>query len=288
MKRIFAPEPRQGWVLIFLFALSVSTMVLDHQQHAFEFLRGRFASWLYPVQRMAAAPYGWMRGLTEYRLTRQSLQAENKRLQEQLLAQEGRLQKLLTLERENSGLRELFHALPSQRDQFSVAEIVQVTADPFRQTLLIDKGARDGVYVGQPLLDSRGVMGKVIKTYTAESRALLLTDPTHKIPVESNRNGVRAIVMGTGFSDRLALQYVMGAVDIKEGDLMVTSGIGGGFPRGYPVGVVTYIAQETNEPFLTIRLTPSAAMDRGHQVLLLNALQNKNKIKKESKKVLLP
>jgi len=141
--------------------------------------------------------------------------------------------------------------------------------DPFSRRIVLNKGSREGVHEGQSLIDSRGVMGQVVHVGPFTSNALLITDPSHALPVQVNRNGLRAVAIGTGPLNRLRLSHVTNDADIAEGDTLVTSGLGGRFPRGYPVGRVVSIERDKGRPFASIVVEPSAELERNREVLLV-------------------
>ncbi|MBU2323899.1 MAG: rod shape-determining protein MreC, partial [Gammaproteobacteria bacterium] len=141
--------------------------------------------------------------------------------------------------------------------------------NPFTHRILIDKGERDGVFLGQPVLDASGLMGQVVEVMPYAARVLLLTDVTHSIPVQVNRNGLRAIATGTGNPERLELRHVADTADIKEGDLLVSSGLGQRFPAGYPVATVTEVIHDSGQPFAIVRAVPTANLNRSRYMLLV-------------------
>ncbi len=152
-----------------------------------------------------------------------------------------------------------------------VAEIVNVSPDPLKQTIVIDKGADDDVYIGQAVIDAYGLVGQVVEVNDAQARVILISDSRHSIPVQVNRNGVRAIAEGAGQIDTLLLANVVATTDVKAGDLLVSSGLGQRFPVGYPVGVVESVVQDPGKPFLNVVVRPSAKLDRSRYVLLVFA-----------------
>lgn len=202
-------------------------------------------------------------------VSREALQGENERLRRENLILQGRTQQMASLQAENIRLRGLLNSTALLRDDVLVAELIGVSPDPVRQQVVLNKGDSDGVYVGQPLIDADGLMGQVVEVSEFTSRVLLITDATHSIPVQVNRNGVRAIAEGTGSLSSLEVHHVSATTDINEGDLLVSSGLGGRFPVGYPVAVVTAVERDPGQPFARIRAQPTAALDRSRHVLLV-------------------
>lgn len=201
--------------------------------------------------------------------SRSQLLGENARLQRENLVLQGRSQKMASLQAENVRLRALLNSAALLRDDVLVAELIGVSPDPVRHQLVLNKGEADGVFVGQPLIDAEGLMGQVVEVSTLTSRVLLITDSTHSIPVQVNRNGVRAIAEGTGLLGTLEIHHVAATTDIQPGDLLVSSGLGGRFPFGYPVAVVRSVERDPGQAFARVLATPSAALDRSRHVLLV-------------------
>lgn len=201
--------------------------------------------------------------------SRNELIAENEKLKTEALLLQGRLQKLAALTEQNVRLRELLNSSALVDEKVEVAELIGVDPNPFTHRILINKGERDGVFLGQPVLDARGLMGQVVELMPYTSRVLLLTDTTHSIPVQVNRNGLRAIASGTGNPERLELRHVADTADIKEGDLLVSSGMGQRFPAGYPVATVNEVIHDSGQPFAIVRAIPTAALNRSRYMLLV-------------------
>ena len=200
---------------------------------------------------------------------------ENERLLRENLVLQGRTQQMAALQAENVRLRALLNSTAMLRDDVLVAEILGVSPDPVRHQLVLNKGEADGVTVGQPLIDADGLMGQIVEVSALTSRALLITDATHSIPVQVNRNGVRAIAEGTGSLGALEVRQVSATTDIEVGDLLETSGLGGRFPGGYPVAVVTEIERDPGKMFAHVVARPSAALDRSRHVLLVFSTHGK-------------
>ncbi len=244
-------------------------MVVDARFDYLKPVRSQLGLVLSPFYGIADFPVRAWEGVRDQFTSRSELLAENERLKAEQLLMQRRLQKLATLTEQNVRLRELLNSSALVDDKVLVGELIGVDPNPFTQRILIDKGEKDGVFQGQPVLDASGLMGQVVEVMPYTARVLLLTDTTHSIPVQVNRNGLRAIAVGTGNPERLELRYVADTADIKEGDLLVSSGLGQRFPAGYPVAVVKEVLHDTGGPFATIRAVPTAKMNRSRYVLLV-------------------
>lgn len=207
----------------------------------------------------------WMSTSTK---SRSQLAHDIESLEAEVLLLKAKNQRMAALAAENVRLRELLNSSALVDEKVRIAELVGVSPDPLHHEVIINKGADEGLYVGLPVLDAQGLMGQVIKVEAKQSRVLLITDASHAIPVIVNRNGVRSIAEGVGRLQELSLRFVAQSTDIKVGDLLVSSGMGGHFPAGYPVGVVASIQNDPGQPFLSVRLKPSAQLDRSRYVLL--------------------
>lgn len=224
---------------------------------------------LAPAQQAAMMPGAISDWYSESSSTREELRAENKQLKARNLVLETRAQRLASLETENIELRELLSASEQVDDRVLVTSVIAVDPDPFTQQILINKGGEDGAFIGQPVLDAYGLLGQVIDVSPYSSRVLMIADSNHAIPVQVNRNGVRAIAVGTGALDELELIYVPNTADIIPGDLLVSSGLGGRYPRGYPVATVTRVDNIPGKSFAQVMAEPSARLDRSRHLLLV-------------------
>ncbi len=246
-------------------------MVADARFDKLSTVRSTIATGLAPVYWLGNAPYeftDWVAGLFE---NKTDLQQENEDLRARLLILERRALKYAALASENNELRRLMNSSEVLDDRVIVGEVVSVSPDPFSHEVIINKGRRDGVVPGQAILDAHGLMGQVVQSSQLTSRVLLVSDSSHAVPVEVVRNGLRAIMLGTGDSDTLDLVHVPDTADIREGDLLVSSGLGGRFPRGYPVAEVSRITKEQGEPFVSIEATPKAQLNQSRLVLVVFA-----------------
>lgn len=227
-----------------------------------------------PVWWLAAAPGRLFDGAGELFASRSALQAENERLHRELQVNTSRMHRLLAVAEENQRLRELLGGTRGYRLNAQLAGIIDVDLDPSRQRIVLDVGSADGVRVGQAMIDAGGVLGQVIEVTPRHATALLLTDPEHAVPVQVARSGLRTIAYGTGRTDRLRLPSIPQSGDIRVGDRLVTSGIGGRFPAGFPVGVVEQVGPDETQLFIVAEARPAARLDRGLEVLLVSNVED--------------
>lgn len=258
--------------LAFIF-ISMALMYTDKQQHHLDNVRQGIGTAMYPLQVVVDAPVRFWNWMTESTTSRNQLEIENARLRTEQLLTRARLQRLNALEAENERLRALLEARGRVRDDIRVAEILSIDTNPFGHSLIINAGSDDGVFEGQALVDADGVIGQVIRPGTMTSEGMLISDPGHALPVEVNRNGLRTIAMGTGENDKLTLLAVVNNADIEVGDLLVTSGLGGAFPTGYPVAVVDTVTRIPQAPYAEVTARPSASLGQVREVMLVNAEQ---------------
>lgn len=222
-----------------------------------------------PVYEVMSWPGRFSERLVEAGMSDEAVREENRYLRSQLLVLSGRLQKFSELAAENARLRGLIDSTIVVDGRVLIAEIVGVDADPFRHIVMVNKGAPDGVYIGQSVLDARGIMGQVVEVGPQSARVMLIADREHALPVRIARNGIRAIVAGNGEIDQLTLQYVPESADVKVGDLLLSSGLGLRYPSGYPVGVITRVNKTGGSEFADIQARPVAELDRSRHVLML-------------------
>ncbi|TDJ43663.1 MAG: rod shape-determining protein MreC [Gammaproteobacteria bacterium] len=262
-------EPNPGPRLVVICILSIALMVTDNRNQTLQTVRSMLGTAVYPIRVLIDAPATFGRWLSESFSTRATLLDENLELNERILVQSARLQRLAALEAENARLRALLESTAKIGDRVLIAEIMSVDMNPFRHRIVINKGSSDDVYVGQALIDAQGIIGQVTRDQVYSAEALLITDVDHALPVELLRNRLRTIAVGTGDLGRLSLPYLPRNADVVEGDLLVTSGLGGTFPPGYPVGSVSKITRNSGQQFLVIDATPAAALNRIREVLLI-------------------
>ena len=253
-----------GWL-----ALAIALIVLDHRGGWLSRMRAQMALVAQPLWRLAAMPSEIGDALRDGVATRSQLQRENETLRNALLVSGARIARLQTAAGDNVRLTGMLGAVRREGFDVQLVPILDVDLDPTHQRLVLDAGSRDGVGLGQSGVDAGGLLGQVVAVTPSTSTLLLLTDPDHAVPVLVQRNGIRLVAYGTGRSDRIELANVPTSGDVRVGDRIVTSGLGGRFPPGFPVGTVSELRPDESRAFLVGELKPAAQLDRGRDVLLL-------------------
>jgi rod shape-determining protein MreC len=252
-----------------LVSLSVVLMVMDHKYKSLESVRDALSLLVYPIQLVVELPGSMSDWFNESLSTRRKLQEEVDSLRTQYFMQQAQMQKFSALQQENIRLRELLDSSFEIGEKVLIAELMSVNLDPYKHQVMINKGELHDIYPGQPLVDAEGVMGQVVHAGPYSSTAMLITDTSHAIPVQVNRNGLRSIALGSGTINRLELPYIPNSADIQPGDLLITSGLGGRFPPGYPVATVTAVQHDPGNAFASVVATPLAHLNRSREVLLI-------------------
>lgn len=268
-RNIIGRGPPLGAGLFFLGLVSVGTMMLDHRSNYLETVRmwmGTAANPIYTVVQAPSQAWGWLTGSFA---DRGRLRLENAELSEQLRVARVKLLQFDSLRQENLRLRQVREASAGVGGRTMIAEIMRVDVDPFRHRVRINKGADHGVFRGQPVLDAFGIVGQTVQVDKYSSTLILISDAEHAIPIQVNRNGIRSIAVGTGELSKLSLPYLTVESDVKPGDLLVSSGLDGIFPAGYPVATVTKVERNPAETFALVEARPLAQLDRDREVLLL-------------------
>ena len=269
LKPLFKQSSLLGLHAIFLIFFALVLMVFDRQFPYFSKIRSQMMVVIYPLQVVIDQPTQFFLWLQNSVSAQQEVLAENAQLRARQLLLQAKLQRLLVIERENLQLRELLNSSSHLAGKVVIAQLLAVDLDPLTREVTLDKGSRDGVFHGQPVLDAYGVMGQVIEVGPFTCRILLINDGRSAIPVQNNRNGLRSVAAGTNFTDRLALLNMPITADIVKGDLFVTSGLGGKFPYGYPIGRVVSVEQKSGGRFADILLEPSAHVGSSRLVMLV-------------------
>ncbi len=266
MKPIFARGISNQFRLALAILLSVTLLVSNDR---LEPARQSISSVLSPLQYVANVPGALLDWFAEAIATRNMLQQQNAELLRQQLLMSERLQRFEHLRQENERLRALLGSPVHMDAKKVVAEVMEVASDPFRHYVVLDHGKQSGVYVGQPVVDARGVVGQVVEVNALTSRVLLISDATHAIPVRVTRNDVRLIAQGTGELDELELRHVAKSTDLRIGDLLVSSGLGNRFPEGYPVARILRVEKDDGQSYAKVVAQPLAALDRIRYLLLI-------------------
>lgn len=257
-----------GLRTLLLVSVSLGLMALDQNGNSLRPVRESIAWLISPVLWTAALPSAATEKIASIK-TRGQLEAENAQYEKDQLVLRARLTKLESLEAENQRIRELLASTTNIKDRVQIAEIIAVNQDPYRHQIMLNKGSNDGVYRGQALVDATGIMGQIVEVGPNTSQALLITDPDHGIPVEINRTGLQTIALGRGDGRGLKLPFLPSNADVRNGDLLVSSALGGRFPVGYPVGQIYEVRHTAGEHFMEAVAYPSAKLHQGRQALLV-------------------
>jgi len=268
-KALFAEEPDSGYRLLAAGLLAALLVFVDTRLDWLQPVRAALSWATEPVIGLADLPRQAVVAIDDAFTLRSTLAEDNARLRQENLVLKRHVQRLASMTAENARLRELLDSSALLDSSVSVAEIIGFDPDPSRMEVVVNKGAEAGLFVGQPVLDAEGILGQVLTVGSGQSRVILVTDRRHGVPIEISRNGVRGIVVGGGRSGMLNLQYMPVSADLREGDTLVSSGLGGVFPRGYPVATVVRIERIPGDTFMTVTAQPAAAVGRSRQVLLL-------------------
>jgi len=273
-----APTPRSGHLvntlrLLAYLMLALVLLVGDHRSDWLERVRVGANVVVAPLWWLAGLPSRLGHWLSITAATHTRLAEDNTRLRNELLILSARQARLQVEAEENARLRGLMAAADRGGLDVQLAPILNVDLDPSRQRLVLNIGSRAGVRAGQSVIDAGGLLGQVIAVTPGTATVLLLTDLDHAVPVVVARSGVRLVAYGTGRSDRLELRNIAVSGDVQIGDTLITSGMGGRFPPGFPVGTVIALHPDDTQAFLIADLAPAAQLDRGRDVLLLHEIK---------------
>jgi rod shape-determining protein MreC len=266
---IIGRGPPLGASFFFLSIVSITLMVMDHRSNYLESAKMWMSTAVHPFYQVVQAPFAVWGWLTGSFADRANLRDENERLTEELRVARIKALEFESLSEENRRLRAIRAASQGMGERTLIAEIIHVDVDPFRHRVRINKGADDEVFKGQPVLDAFGIVGQVTRVdrYTAE--LILISDNEHATPVQVNRNGIRSIAVGTGDVNKLTLPFLTVESDVKTDDLLVSSGLDGVFPAGYPVARISKVERDPSQTFAVVEAKPLAQLDRTREVLLL-------------------
>ena len=256
MKPIFSRGPSLQIRLILAVLVALGIIIADSRLGTFSQIRTYMDTAVSPFYFVSNAPRELLDGVSQTLASRDQLELENRALRQELLLK-------------NSELRELLGSPLRQDEQKMVTQVISTVNDPYSDQVVIDKGSVNGVYEGQPVISDKGVVGQVVAVAKLTSRVLLICDATHALPIQVLRNDIRVIAAGNGCTDDLQLEHLPANTDIRVGDVLVTSGLGGRFPEGYPVAVVSSVKLDTQRAYTVIQARPTAGLQRLRYLLLL-------------------
>ncbi|CUS47445.1 MAG: rod shape-determining protein MreC [Idiomarinaceae bacterium HL-53] len=249
--------------------LAFLLLVLDHRLSVMEPTRTFLNSLVSPIQYLAVLPEQGLQRLNDNLQSRRQLRSENESLRNDMLLMRGEMQRYQLLMRENERLRNLLASEVREESLRMVAEVIAVDSNNFSHQVVVNKGTAHGVFIGQPVLDDSGIVGQVISVGIASARILLISDQNHSLPARSERNGIRVIIQGVGDTNSLEVMHVPHSTDLREGDLLLSSGLGGTFPEGYPIARIESIDRDDSLPFARVIARPIAELDRIRMLLLV-------------------
>jgi rod shape-determining protein MreC len=269
IKPIFATGPSLNTRLLIALIAAIALLVIEHRNHQLDGLRNRLSFVVDPLKYIVDLPTTLLAKTTASLSSYATLKKDNQRLREQALMQQARLLKFDALEQENIRLRALLENSFKLGEQVLIAELLAIKTTATEHLIVVNKGTHFGVHPQQAVVDANGVVGQVVRALPLTSDILLMTDPNHAIPVQVNRNGLLTIAVGSGQLNQLNLPFLPRNADIRAGDLLITSGMGGTFPPGYPVAVVDDFTAQANTAFVKLTATPTAQLDRNREVMIV-------------------
>jgi len=255
--------------LVFTLIFSFGIMYLDFNGKYLHTLRSYLSAAVYPVHILVNAPKNLFSSISGNINKQEKLDLKNQEIKKENIILKSKIQQVYKLESENKRLRVLLDSKPEYQNELTFAEIVSINNDVNKHRIIINKGSRKNVYSGDVVSDSKGIIGQIIRDHLIGSEVLLITDPEHAIPIEIARNGLRSIAIGVGNYEHIMLNYLPISADIKKGDVLITSGLGGKYPEGYPVATVESISNLTGEPFLKIKAKPFAELKNINEVWVI-------------------
>lgn len=269
MKPIFSRGPSLQIRLILAILAAIGVIIADSRLGMFSQIRTYMDTAVSPFYFISNGPRELLDNVSQTLTSHNQLERENRVLRQELTLKNSELLMLGQYRQENSRLRELLGSPLRQDEQKMVTQVISTVSDPYSDQVVIDKGSVNGVYEGQPVISDKGVVGQVVAVAQLTSRVLLICDATHSLPIQVLRNDIRVLASGTGCTDDLKLENLPANTDIRVGDVLVTSGLGGRFPEGYPVGVVSSVKLDTQRAYTVIQARPTAGLQRLRYLLLL-------------------
>lgn len=281
MKPIFRGGlPRFSVLLLIVIATAV--LIADLQGNSVRSVRSVISVVLTPVQWLVDIPTQIADDLSVVLVERAALVKDNNQLRSSSIILERKVQQMMVLRAENIRLRELLNSSAALDDSVLLTELIGVNPDPFQHQIILNKGSEDGVFIGQPVLDAGGIMGQVVEVSLYTNRTMLVTDGRHALPIEVVRNGMRAIALGKGIHNELDITHVPDNADIRVGDLLVSSALGGRFPYGYPLAQVRIVERDPSRKFMIVKAKPLARLNNSRYVLMVGEDPTKKNTQRQS------
>ena len=281
MKPIFRGGLPRFSVLI-LIVIATAVLIADLQGNSVRSVRSVISVVLTPVQWLVDIPTQIADDLSVVLVERAALVKDNNQLRSSSIILERKVQQMMVLRAENIRLRELLNSSAALDDSVLLTELIGVNPDPFQHQIILNKGSEDGVFIGQPVLDAGGIMGQVVEVSLYTNRTMLVTDGRHALPIEVVRNGMRAIALGKGIHNELDITHVPDNADIRVGDLLVSSALGGRFPYGYPLAQVRIVERDPSRKFMIVKAKPLARLNNSRYVLMVGEDPTKKNTQRQS------
>ncbi|MGL4858887.1 MAG: rod shape-determining protein MreC [Enterobacteriaceae bacterium] len=269
MNPIFSRGPSLQLRLFLAIVCAIALIITDTRMGLFVQVRSYLDTFMTPIRYLANGPKATLDVVSQNLITRDQMIEQNQALRQELILKNSDLLLLGQLKQENARLRALLGSPVRKEEHKMIAQVLSVGTDPFSDQVMIDKGSSEGVYIGQPVINDKGVVGQVVAVSNNSSRVLLICNPAHALPIQVLRNDIRVIAAGNGCTEDLQLEYLPLNSDIQVGDILVTSGLGGRFPEGYPVAVVSSVTQDNQRGYTVIKARPTAGLQRLRYLLLL-------------------
>jgi rod shape-determining protein MreC len=248
--------------------LSLSLMVLDLRLHALDAVHSALSTLIQPLRAVAGAPWEAVERMGDFFVTHARLERDNHDLRREQLLAAANLRAYRALEMENARLRALLEARPRLPIRARHAEVVSVSRDPFTRRVWIDAGSAQGVTDGRPVMDAVGVVGQVTRAHPLQSEVTLITDTDQMVPAEIERNGLRVVVFGAG-DGALEVRFLPVASDVRQGDVIRTSGLDGVYPAGLPVARVAHVQRPPGAAFVRVECLPLGGVENHRELLVL-------------------
>ncbi|PHS73672.1 MAG: rod shape-determining protein MreC [Cycloclasticus sp.] len=266
---MFSKGPSSNTRFIAAIIISILLLIIAHQTNYLNRVKDSLSFIVHPILVVIDLPSKAYSFFTESNADRAALMEENIQLKNESLMLKARLQKFDAIEKENTRLHNLLESSFKLGEQFIAASLLKVNLNPTTQHIVIDKGHRFNLFAGQAAINADGVIGQIVQVNPLTSSIMLITDPNHAIPVEINRTGLKTIVVGQGAKDTLSVLYLPHNTDLLEGDILSSSGLGGVFPKGYPVATISKLSPLPGEAFMHVEAQPIANINNTHEVLLV-------------------